>query len=76
MGRIAWNDGKYKKCKECKWLIGDKKSIGIQCMQPDNQKKWASNPRFAPDGYNATAPWKNPNTRACKRFEAIESEDE
>lgn len=28
------------KCRECRYLIGKKSSVGIECMQADNQKKW------------------------------------
>jgi len=27
------------KCKECKWLTGKRTSVGVECMQPDKQKK-------------------------------------
>lgn len=52
---------KYDKCRDCKYLIGEKKSIGIECMNQDKQ--------FHNSG---TAHYKYPHTKACKLFERKE----
>ena len=71
MGRIAWNEGKYHRCRECKWLIGERTSVGIECMQPDNQKKWAHKEKLREDKFypKVAARYKAPSTKACKRYE-------
>lgn len=63
----------YLKCKDCKWLIGKRSSIGIECMQADNQEKWEHQTmlnqiagKFYPE---VTARYKAPSTKACKRYE-------
>ena len=48
---------RYKKCKQCKWLTGEKKVIGIECMNP--VKHFRSH----------TAHYKQPTGLACKLFE-------
>lgn len=76
MGRIAWNEGKYHRCRECRWLTGASSSVGIECMQPDNQKKWAHKEEFCKDKFcpKVAARYKAPSAKACKRFEQKESE--
>ncbi len=49
----------YRKCNECKWLIGDKKTVGIRCMNPCKQDKWKTR----------LSMYKQPTGRACKSFE-------
>ena len=63
----------YAKCKECRWHIGEYSIIGTECMQPDNQERWAHQEKirekkgaFYP---KVVARYKQPSTKACKRFE-------
>ena len=63
----------YLRCKDCKWLIGERKKVGIECMQPDNQEKWAYKTlllekagAFYP---KVVARYKPPTSKACKRYE-------
>lgn len=76
MGRIAWNEGKYHRCRECKWLIGERTSVGIECMQPDNQKKWLQKEELRKSKFypKVVARYKHPSGKACKRFEQKEGE--
>ena len=48
---------KYQKCRDCKYLTGEKSTIGIECMNPDK--------RFR----TKTAHFKYPHTKACKLYE-------
>lgn len=64
------------RCKECKYLTGRRSSVGIECIQPDNQKKWnkKQEERIRNNAYivTVTARFKQPSMRACKRFEPKE----
>lgn len=63
----------YDKCKDCKWLKGKVSSVGVECLQPDNQKRWNEKEaeRIALRKYypKVVARYKMPSHRACKRFE-------
>lgn len=63
------------KCGQCKWLAGERHSIGIECLQPENQKKWNGLDKFNPFG-TCVARYKYPSTRACLRFEEKDTEVE
>ena len=73
MGRIAWNDGKHHRCCECKWLTGERRKVGIECMQPENQKKWAHkeelNEKVGKFYTKVVARYKQPSGKACKKYE-------
>ena len=49
----------YEVCGDCKWLCGERKSIGIKCVHPDRP--------FVISRY--TAAYKYNHTRACTRME-------
>lgn len=51
-----------KKCGDCRWLTGRVTSIGIECKNPELQKKWRS------AGWNSTARYKPRSATACKRY--------
>ena len=54
-------DKKINKCRDCKWLCGEKTSVGIACKHPDRPfYKWTSD----------IANMKAPSQLACKRFES------
>lgn len=48
---------KYAKCKDCKWLSEERKSIGCKCVNPKKE--------FRSD----TAHWRQPYAKACKLIE-------
>jgi len=52
-----------KKCGDCKWLCGDKSSVGIACLHPDRP--------FQPNS-SSVAHYKYKTSKACKRFEKEE----
>ena len=56
-----------KKCGECKWLCGNESTVGIACLHPDRPFYL-----LACD----TAKFKYKSTRACKRFERKEEDDD
>lgn len=58
---------KMNKCGDCKWLCGNKSTVGIACLHPDRPFYL-----LACD----TAKFKYKSTRACKRFEKKEEKDE
>ena len=66
----------HEKCRDCKWLTGKRSSIGIECMQPDNQKKWNEKEevRRRANIYfvKVVARYRQPSAKACKRFEGRE----
>lgn len=53
----------YRKCGECKWLTGEKRSIGIGCENPE--KKWRT----------STAKYHYKCGKACKKFTVKETEE-
>ena len=64
--------GNYLKCGDCMYLNGRKTSVGIECMQKDNQAKWArvkakreKAGAFYPD---TTARYKSKSAKACKKY--------
>lgn len=60
------------KCKECRWLTGERKSIGVECMQPDKQEKWNNAKTLWMGEFRRdTARYKQPNAPACKKYEPI-----
>lgn len=63
------------KCRECKHLIGRKSSVGIECMQADNQAKWNAleqkNIKANKLYPKVTARYKQPSAKACRRFEEV-----
>ena len=64
------------KCKDCKWLTGQKNIRGIECMHPKNQEKWnKAKTLWMGELRKDTARYKQRNAPACKKFEAKESED-
>lgn len=64
------------RCKECKYLAGRRSSVGIECIQPDNQKKWdAKEEERRRENHwhiKVTARYKQNSAKACKRFEPKE----
>ena len=52
-----------KKCGDCKWLCGDKSTVGIACLHPDRP--------FQPNS-SRVAHYKYKTSKACKRFERRE----
>jgi len=61
------------KCKDCRWRTGRTSSVGVECMQPDNQRRWneKEEARRRANIYftKVMARYKMPSTRACKKFE-------
>ena len=55
-----------KKCGECKWLCGEKSTVGIECLHPDRPFVLNS---------SSVAHLKPPSARACKRFEKKEVDE-
>lgn len=61
------------RCADCRWRKGPTSSVGRECMQPENQRRWnekeearrRANVRFV----KVTARYKMPSQRACKKFE-------
>ena len=49
----------YNKCGQCKWLNGEKSSVGIECTNPE--KHWR----------NRTSKYHYNHTKACKMFSPI-----
>ena len=47
------------KCRECRYLAGDKSIIGIECINPKKEYTWRT----------STANYKYPHTPSCKDFE-------
>lgn len=64
---IVVDDIENNKCGDCKWLCGNESTVGIACLHPD--RPFYS---LACD----TAKFKYKSTRACKRFERKEKEDD
>lgn len=61
------------KCKECKWLTGEKKSIGVECLQPEKQKRWNEKRNLWMGEFRKdTARYKQPSALVCKKFEPID----
>lgn len=50
----------YDRCMDCKWLSGERSSIGIRCMNP--AKTWE---------HDYTA-FKRPSAKACRKIERKE----
>ena len=63
----------YPKCRDCIWLGGKRTSVGIECMQPDNQKKWLQKEELRKGKFypKVVARYKQPSGRACKKYEPI-----
>lgn len=67
------------RCGDCKWLKGRRSSVGIECLQPENQKRWnekeqqkiKANERFT----KVVARYKYPSHMACKKFERVRYDD-
>lgn len=60
------------KCKDCAHLCGRTSSVGIECMQPDNQKKWNEKQELLNSrgiARKVAARFKQPSAKACKKFE-------
>ena len=60
------------KCKDCAHLCGRTSSVGIECMQPDNQKKWNEKQALLNArgiARKVSARYKQPSAKACKKFE-------
>ena len=55
------------KCGDCKWLCGNKSTVGIACLHPDRPFYLLA---------SDVAKFKYKSTKACKRFERKEEEDE
>lgn len=55
------------KCGDCKWLCGNKSTVGIACLHPDRPFYLLA---------SDVAKFKYKSTRACKRFERKEEEDD
>ena len=47
----------YQRCRDCKYLTGDKHTIGIECMHPTREFR------------TRTAHFKYPSAKACKLYE-------
>lgn len=70
---------KYFVCRDCRWRTGRVSSVGVECMQPENQKRWnereearrRANIHFV----KVVARYKMPSTRACKKFERRRKDD-
>lgn len=66
----------YAKCKDCKWLTGRRSKVGVECMQPDNQKKWAQqaelNKKSGAFYTDVVAKYKAPTAKACTKYEPKE----
>ena len=64
----------YKTCRECSWLCGRKSSIGIECMQPQNQAKWNEKDEIRiKHGWHASATrYKSPSGKACRKFQKFQ----
>ena len=64
------------RCRDCKWRTGRMSSIGIECMQPDNQEKWNEKEKIRTEAKvfypHVVARYKTKSHRACKRFERRE----
>lgn len=52
---------KYQKCRDCRYLVGKKTQIGVECMNPYKTFK------------TSTAHYKYPHAKACMKFESKES---
>lgn len=64
------------KCRDCKYLIGEKVSVGIECMHPEKQEKWnVEREIYRKAGYDKVivARYKVPSTPACKKFVSREA---
>lgn len=62
------------KCKDCKWLTGQKNIRGVECMNPKLQEKWnKAKTLWMGELRKDTARYKQRNAPACKKFEAKES---
>ena len=58
------------KCKDCKWLTGQKNIRGIECMNPKLQEKWnKAKTLWMGELRKDTARYKQRNAPACKKFE-------
>ena len=64
---IVVDNIEYHKCGECKWLCGEEKIIGIACLHPDRPFQW---------NCSALAHFKYRSSRACKRFEKKEDDEQ
>ena len=66
----------YSKCKDCRWHTGRVSSVGVECMQPDNQRRWneREEARRRADIYyvKVVARYKPNSARACRKFERRE----
>ena len=63
------------KCKDCKWLTGQKNIRGIECMNPVLQEKWnKAKTLWMGELRKDSARYKQGSALACKKFEAKESE--
>jgi len=61
------------KCKDCRWHTGATSSVGRECMQPENQKKWNELQEIRERAHiyhtKVVARYKPRSAKACKRFE-------
>ena len=55
-----------RKCRDCRYLIGEKTTIGIECLERHNQWKWGPK---RPNSRYRTARYKYPSRPACKHFQ-------
>ena len=54
------------KCGDCRYLTGEKTTIGIECLEPRNQWKWG---KKRPNNRWNCARYKYPSTPACTKFQ-------
>jgi len=52
------------KCRECRYLTGQKTEHGTECLEPRNQWKW-SGKRYR----KSAARYKQPSRPACTKFQ-------
>ena len=55
----------YPVCGGCVYLTGHRSSVGIECLNPENQARWDRS-------INHTARYKYVSTKACKKYKAKE----
>ena len=66
-------NGNENKCKDCRWLTGEKKTIGVGCENPENKEKWEKRKWLWKGEYRMPcAMYKQPSALACKKFEPKE----
>ena len=61
------------RCRECKWLTGEKRGSAYECMQPEKQAKWNNQKNlWMGELRKTTARYKQRGGLACKKFEPLE----